>query len=140
MYYTLMQSADKKTLDDVLINAKYPFKEKWDFEQNFTFAIQNETNEVGLYKKFAKVANEEGFKEAEQLFMMVSKVEHCHKLLFKDILTQLESGTMYKREKPVKWKCAVCGHEDTLTQAWTQCPLCKAPQGKVMLILKNTRK
>ncbi len=137
MYYTAMQAADKKTLENVLINAKYPFKEKWNFEENFMFAVQNETNEVGLYRKFAKVAEEEGFKDVANLFTLVSKVEHCHKLLFKDIKTQLENGTMYKREKPVKWKCADCGHEETLLEAWKQCPLCKAPQGKVMLKLKS---
>ncbi len=137
MYYTKMQEADKKTLDDVLINASYPFKEKWNFEENFLFAIQNETNEVGLYRKFAKVAQEEGFTDIATLFTLVSDVEHCHKLLFKDIANQLENGTMYKRDKPVKWKCADCGHEAKLTQAWDKCPLCMAAQGSVMLILKS---
>ncbi len=137
MYYTKMQDADKKTLNDVEICASYPFKEKWNFKENFEFAIENETNEVGLYRKFAQVAQQEGFQDISELFDLVSKVEHCHKLLLTDISNQLKNGTMYKREKAVKWKCSECGHEATLTEAWQKCPLCAQPQGKVMLILKS---
>ncbi len=137
MYYTAMQSADKKTLANVEINASYPFKEKWNFEQNFEFAIENETEEVGLYGDFAKTAKDEGFDDIAELFTLISKVEHCHKLMFKDILAQLKDGTMYKRTKAIKWKCAECGHEATLQEAWQQCPLCKMPQGHVMLALKS---
>ncbi len=137
MYYTKMQTASKKTLTDVEVCANYPFKEKWNFKENFLFAIENETNEIGLYRQFAKIAEEEGFGDIAQLFNMISQVEHCHKMLFTDISNQLENGTMYKREKAVKWKCSECGHEDTLTEAWQTCPICAQPQGKVMLILKN---
>ena len=49
----------------------------------------------------------------------------------------MSEGTIYKKPKPVKWKCAACGYEHTSEEAWKVCPLCLAPQGMVMLKLKD---
>lgn len=68
---------------------------------------------------------------------MLSGVEHCHKLMFEDLHKQLKDGTMYKKDKPVKWKCSGCGYEAESKEAWDVCPLCKAKQGVVMLKLSD---
>ena len=47
----------------------------------------------------------------------------------------MKNGTVYKKKEKVKWKCADCGYEATAKEAWQECPLCKAKQGSVMLIL-----
>lgn len=140
MFYTAIQSADPNTLSNLEVNSGYPFKEKWDFVKNFEFAIQNESDEhAEIYPEFARIATEEGLTNIADLFNLVAKVENCHKMMLTEIHTQLQNNTLYKRNTPIKWKCSECGHEETLTQAWEICPLCKSPQGYVMLNLGDNK-
>ncbi len=134
MYYSEIQSADKQTIENLEVCSGYPFKEKWDLEDNLKFAMEAETEEhETIYPSFAKTARKEGFEDIARLFDLVANVEECHKKMFKILHKQLVDGTMYKRTKAVKWKCSLCGHEGVSKQAWETCPLCCAPQGNVML-------
>lgn len=135
--YTFIQQASNKTIENIDVSAGYPFKEKWNLEENLKLAAEDEENEVKIYKQFAKTAREEGFDEIADAFEMLSGVEHCHKLMFEDLHKQLKDGTMYKKDKPVKWKCSGCGYEAESKEAWDVCPLCKAKQGVVMLKLSD---
>lgn len=137
MLYTHIQQASKKTIENIDISTGYPFKEKWDLIENLKLAAQDEESEVKIYKSFEKTAREEGFEEIANLFKMIGDVENCHRMLFEDLHNQMSSGTLYKKEKPVKWKCSGCGYESTSTEAWDMCPLCGAKQGFVMLKLSN---
>ncbi len=137
MLYTYIQGGSKKTIENIEICTGYPFKEKWDLEENLKFAAENEEDEIKIYHSFEKTAKEEGFDEIASLFKMLADVENCHRMLFEDLHQQLSSGTLYKKQKAVKWKCVGCGYEETSNEAWEICPLCKAKQGFVMLHLND---
>lgn len=138
MFYTYIQKASDKTINNIDICAGYPFKEKWDLTENLRLAAEDENFEATkIYPEFAKTAREEGFKEIAELFEDVIQVENCHKMLFEQLYTQLKEGTMYKRNEPIKWKCSSCGYEATATEAWDECPLCRAKQGEVMLHIED---
>lgn len=138
MFYTFIQTADEGTIKNIDIEAGYPFKEKWDLLENLKLAAEDEENEAEkIYPEFAKVAEKEGFPDIAGLFKNVIQVENCHKMLFQQLYDQLKNGTMYKKDKPVKWKCATCGYEATSKQAWSECPLCQAKQGAVMLKIED---
>ena len=77
----------------------------------------------------------QGFDNIAELFERVAAVEECHMKQLVEIHRQLQTDTMYRRDMPVKWKCSECGHEEVLSSAWDVCPLCKSPQGFVMLNL-----
>ncbi|MCI5819742.1 MAG: hypothetical protein MRZ86_04085 [Acidaminococcus sp.] len=135
--YTFIQQASNNIIENLDVCAGYPFKEKWNLEENLKLAAEDEENEVKIYKQFAKIAREEGFDEIADAFEMLSGVEHCHKLMFEDLHKQLKDGTIYKKDKPVKWKCSGCGYEAESKSAWDVCPLCNAKQGFVMLKLAD---
>lgn len=137
MLYTYIQKASKKPIENIDISTGYPFKEKWDLQENLRLAAEDEEAEVRIYKDFEKTAREEGFEDVANLFKLIGDVEKCHKMLFEDLYNQLSSGTLYKKDKPTKWKCAGCGYEETSTEAWQICPLCLAKQGFVMLKLNS---
>lgn len=138
MFYTFMQKASDKEIKNVDICAGYPFKEKWDLADNLRIAAEDEQNEAErIYPEFARIAEEEGFKDIARLYKYVIQVETCHKLLFTQLHTQFTEGTLYSREEPIKWKCADCGYEATAKSAWQECPLCKAKQGSVLLHLED---
>ncbi len=138
MFYSFIQTADKKPIDDIEIEGGYPFKEKWELVDNLRFAAEDEAKEAEeIYPAFAKVARDEGFEDIAGLFDNVAQVENCHKMLFTDLYEQLKNDTLYKRKTPVKWKCADCGYEATSKEAWQVCPLCQSKQGSVMLKLSD---
>ena len=106
--------------------------------ENFRLAAEDERHEAEkIYPEFARIAEEEGFKEIEKLFLMIADVEKCHSMLFQQLHEQMKDGTMYKKKSAVKWKCAGCGYEATSKKAWDECPLCKAKQGFVMLHIQD---
>jgi rubrerythrin len=93
-------------------------------------AIEGEHYEViDMYPTFAKQAEEEGNKEAAALFRMIAKVEEQHRNRYKKILEMLENGTFYKRDKPIRWKCSVCGYVHEGTEPPAKCPSCKHAAG-----------
>lgn len=137
MFYTKIQDASDEPIKNIEICGGYPFKEKWDLEENLKLAAEDEEAELKLYPEFAAIAEEEGFAEIAKLFRDTASVEECHKKLFLDLYNQLKKGNIYKKPKAIKWKCSSCGYEETSKEAWKECPLCKAKQGAVMLQLAD---
>ncbi|MCX6829664.1 MAG: rubrerythrin family protein [candidate division Zixibacteria bacterium] len=80
-----------------------------------------------MYPQFAKEAEEEGNAAAAALFRMIAKVEAHHRERYRKLLEMVKNGTVYKREKPIKWKCSVCGYIHEGTEPPAKCPCCKHP-------------
>ena len=93
---------------------------------NLKEAIAGEDYETTtMYPEFAAAAEEEGNKEAAILFKMIGRVEAEHRDRYKKLLEMVENGTVYKREEPIRWKCAVCGYVHEGTEPPAKCPACK---------------
>jgi rubrerythrin len=93
---------------------------------NLKEAIGGEDYEVTeMYATFAKEAEEEGNLAAAGLFKQIAKVEAHHRDRYKKLLQRVERGIVFKREKPIKWKCSVCGYVHTATEPPPKCPCCK---------------
>lgn len=135
MFYTKIQDASDSVIKNIEICSGYPFKEKWDLEENLRLAVEDELAEVELYPTFAKTAEQEGFMDIANLFNNIAQIENCHMLRFKQLYEQLRDKTIYKKDKPVKWKCGDCGYEQVAKSAFKICPVCQAKQGSVMLVL-----
>lgn len=138
MMYTFIQDACDKEIENIDICSGYPFKEKWDLVENLRLASEDEKFEAEkIYPTYAKIAEEEGFTEIAEFFNNLVQVETCHHKLFKELYTQMTENTMYCKPEVVKWKCSSCGYEAESECAWDICPLCKAPQGTVMLKIED---
>ena len=138
MFYTFIQKASQKPIENIDICSGYPFKEKWDLVENLKLAAEDEqAEEQEVYPKYAKIAKEEGFTEIAKLFDDIIQVESCHRKVFTDLYNQMKTKTLYKKTKKVMWKCADCGYESEGFEPWDKCPLCQAERGKVMIKLSN---
>ncbi|MFH0835474.1 MAG: rubrerythrin family protein, partial [Candidatus Micrarchaeota archaeon] len=82
-----------------------------DTKANLRVAIDSEHYETtDMYPSFSKQAKAEGNAEAARQFREIGEVEAHHEERYKKILARLENGTLYKREKPIEWKCSKCGY------------------------------
>lgn len=129
--YTIIQQSSKEQIDNIQINAGYPFKEKWDLTDNFALAAEDHESEIKMYKSFEKTARAEGFEDIANTFKMLADVEKQHKKTFENLHEQLKNNSLYKKDKAVTWRCSGCGFESTEKEAWEKCPLCNAAQGFV---------
>ncbi|MBW2967648.1 rubrerythrin family protein [Candidatus Woesearchaeota archaeon] len=101
-----------------------------DTKTNLKEAIAGEHYEhKDMYPQFAKEAEEEGNKEAATLFRQIAKVEIAHEKRYTKLLKMIEDGTLWKRDKPIKWKCLKCGYIHEGTEPPEKCPSCKHPKG-----------
>ncbi len=100
-----------------------------DTKANLKAAMEGENYETTqMYPEFAKQAEEEGNTEAAILFKQIAKVEKEHEERYKKLLEMVKNGTVYKREKPIKWKCMKCGYIHEGTEPPEKCPSCKHPK------------
>ena len=119
----------EETAKNEMQHAKDEFKllkQLGDTKTNLQAAIDGEHYETSdMYPTFAKEAREEGNEAAAKLFEAISKVEAHHEERYKKLLEMVEKGTVYKRDKPIKWKCSKCGHIHVGTEPPEACPSCK---------------
>ncbi|MCJ7813030.1 rubrerythrin family protein [bacterium] len=100
-----------------------------DTAANLKEAVGGEHYEVTeMYATFAREAEEEGNVEAANLFRQIAKIEAHHRDRYKKLLEMVENGTVYKRKKPIKWKCSMCGFVYEGTEPPEKCPCCKHPK------------
>ena len=134
MFYTALQSASDEPLPNIDICAGYPFSQRWDLTENLSASAEDEKAEGSeIYPEYARVAEEEGFKDIAGLFRNVAAVELRHERIFRRLLGDLKSGRLYEREEPVTWRCSACGYETESREAFEQCPLCQAKRGSIDL-------
>jgi rubrerythrin len=94
--------------------------------ENLKAAIEGEHYEVTvMYADFAKEAEAEGRTQEAVLFQQIAKIEAHHRDRYKKLLDMVEKGTVFKSEKPIKWKCSVCGYIHEGTEPPPKCPSCK---------------
>ncbi len=100
-----------------------------DTKANLKAAMDGEHYEdTEMYPRMAKEAREEGNEAAAKLFEEIAEVEKHHEERFRKLLEMVESGTVFKRDKPIKWKCSKCGYIHEGEQPPEKCPSCKHPQ------------
>ena len=106
-----------------------------DTATNLAIASEEERVEgVEQYMALAKVADEEGFPEVAEHFRAIAKIEETHRRRFDIYLKQVKEGTVWKREKTIKWKCLVCGYIYEGTTPPDPCPACDHPYQHYMAL------
>lgn len=96
--------------------------------QNLEVAAEEEQKEgVDMYIKSAEVAEKEGFVDIASRFRAIATIEARHKDRFDLMRERIETGTVWKREKPIKWQCQVCGYIYEGVEPPEKCPACAHP-------------
>lgn len=113
----------------VELKATYPAGVIASTAENLKEAAEGEKMEWGtIYPQFAEVAEQEGFTEVANTFRMVAKVEAYHERRYLKLLENIKQGKVFKKDKPIKWKCRNCGHVYEGNEAPEKCPVCSHPR------------
>ena len=97
--------------------------------ENLADAAAGENYEwTDMYARFAKEAEEEGFKEIANRFRQIGEVEKHHEERYRKLLENIQDGTVFKKGSIVVWKCRNCGHIHVGLEAPEVCPVCAHPK------------
>jgi len=90
-----------------------------------------------MYPDFAKIADEEGFREIADVFRNIAIAEARHRDRYLALDKNINDGKVFKREKPVRWVCRNCGYVYEGPDAPEVCPACAHPQAHYELEASN---
>lgn len=114
---------------DLEITATYPAGQIKSTLENLKASAAGENEEhTELYPEFAKIAEEEGFKEIATAFKMIAKVEVEHEARFNKLIANIENNKVFNKDEKIRWKCGNCGYVHEGTTAPDLCPACKHKQ------------
>ena len=105
---------------------------------NLNDAADGENYEwTDMYDEFAKVADEEGFKEIAAKFRMVGAIEKHHEERYRQLIGNIEGGLVFSRDGDRTWICSNCGHIVIGSKAPEICPVCMHPKSYFELRAEN---
>ena len=81
-----------------------------------------------MYDRFAKEAEEEGFKALAAQFRMVAAIEKTHEERYRKLLSNVEMQQVFEKAGETMWECRNCGHLVMGKKAPAACPVCAHPQ------------
>jgi rubrerythrin len=123
---------------EVEIAAAFPAGVVATTQENLKAAAGGEHCEwTDLYPSFAKTARSEGFEAIAKLFELISVAERQHEKRYLGLLANVEAGKVFKKDKPVVWRCMNCGYLHEGTEALKMCPACAHPRDHFEILAEN---
>jgi rubrerythrin len=90
-----------------------------------------------MYPGFAKIADDEGFKDVAAAYRAISIAEKQHEKRYVDLAANIEAGRVFKRDAKATWRCRNCGYLHVGASAPELCPACLHPQAHFELLGEN---
>jgi rubrerythrin len=123
---------------EVEITAAFPAGVVGSTLENLKASAAGEKYEYSeMYPGFARIAEEEGFKEIAAIFRNIAVAEKQHEKRYNDLSANIQAGRVFKREKETVWRCRNCGYIHRGTGAPDECPACAHPQAHFELLGEN---
>jgi rubrerythrin len=123
---------------EVEIQAAFPAGVVGTTAENLRAAAAGEHYEnTEMYPGFAKVAREEGFDAIANTFEAIAVAERQHEKRYVALAENVEGGTVFKKDRPVVWRCIYCGYLHEGPEAPKACRACLKPQAYFELLGEN---
>ncbi len=122
----------------VEITAAYPAGVIGMTKDNLKAAAEGEHHEYTvMYPEFAATADKEGFPDIAKAMRAIAVAEKQHEKRYLTLLENIMKGRVFKREKPVVWKCRNCGYIHEGTEPPERCPACDHERAFFELLGEN---
>ena len=90
-----------------------------------------------MYPEFATIAREEGFDEIADAMEAIAVAEKQHEKRYLALAKNIAEGKVFKKDKPIVWRCLNCGYLHEGTEAPEVCPACTHPQAHFEILGEN---
>jgi rubrerythrin len=123
---------------DVEVTAAFPAGTIGKTAENLKAAAGGEHHEWStLYPAFAKVAREEGFETVAKVFEAITAAERQHEKQYLALLANVEGDKVFKKDRPVVWRCRNCGYVQEGLEAPAACFACSHPRAHFEVLAEN---
>jgi len=123
---------------EIEITATFPAGKIGTTAENLESAACGEHEEwTELYPAFAATAREEGFKNVADVFESICVAEKQHEKRYRDLLSNLNDGKVFKKDGRVTWRCRNCGYLHEGEEAPDMCPACAHPRAHFEVLSEN---
>lgn len=138
LFYTyITEDLDAREAVPIEITAAYPVA-YGNTRENLIAAAAGEKEEwADLYPSFADTAEAEGFKAVAATFRKVAEVEKRHEARYLKLAANIANGKVFKKDKPILWKCRNCGYIHEGAEAPEICPACRHPKAHFEVFCEN---
>ncbi len=130
--YEQIAAIFQQTADNEKEHAKLWFKALGGISDtlgNLAAAAEGENYEwTDMYDRFARDAEEEGFKALAFQFRAVAAIEKAHEERYRALLANVEMQKVFEKGEMTMWECRNCGHLVMGLKAPAVCPVCAHPQ------------
>jgi len=117
------------------ISASFPAGVIGKTAENLKEAAAGENYEhTTMYPGFGDVAEKEGFPEIAAAMRAIAIAEQGHEARYLKLLENIEKDRVFKRNKPVRWRCRNCGYIHEGIEAPEKCPACAHPRAYFELL------
>ena len=115
-------------LDEIQVETSTPIAYGNTAENLKTAATGENYEYTQMYPEFAKTAEKEGLPEIAKRLRAIAIAEKHHEERYLKALKEVETGTVFKKDKEVWWVCRECGYVHFGKEAPKECPSCDHPQ------------
>ena len=106
--------------------------------ENLKAAFEAETNQYTvLFAESEQVAWDEEFKQIATKLKLFRQIKKFYAERFEKLAANIENGTVFKKDKKVKWICRKCGLIYESDRALKNCPGCEHPQAYFEILAEN---
>lgn len=117
---------------DKLADEEFAHAETWHNELNrydeksaLDARITAEKNDkMYVYPQYAAAAEKDGYEALADKFLANGNAEGGHADILENYRQEQGNGTLHHCNEAVVWRCHICGHSHTGTEAPKECPLC----------------
>ena len=123
---------------EVEVQAAFPAGVIGTTAENLKASAAGENHEwTDMYPSFAEVAREEGLNSVAAMFKSIAVAEKLHEKRYLGLLSNIEAGTVFKKDTSVAWYCINCGYLHEGKEAPKVCPACDHKQEYYELLCEN---
>lgn len=123
---------------EVEITASFPAGVIGNTAANLLEAANGEQHEcTSMYPDFAVTARQEGFPDIARVFEAIGVAERYHEKRYRALLANIETQQVFKRSRPVVWRCRNCGWLHEGTDAPECCDACAHPRAHFEILGEN---
>ncbi len=124
--------------DEAQIQAVFPAGVIGSTAENLAASAGGEHYEwTEMYPGFSKIARKEGFNDIAAIFDYISVAEKQHEKRYLGLLANIQAGKVFKKDRPVVWRCLNCGYLHEGVEAPEECPACDHPRDFYELLAEN---
>ncbi|MDD3927517.1 MAG: rubrerythrin family protein [bacterium] len=123
---------------NVRIQADFPAGVIGTTTENLEEAAGGENYEwTDMYPSFAAVARQEGLENIAGIFEAIAVAEKQHEKRYLDLMGNILSGKVFKKDVAATWRCRNCGYLHEGVEAPEVCPACAHPQAHFEILGEN---